>query len=175
MTGKGTIYARRHIAQALELTERHVKRLTDDGVIEEHSPGYYRFLPAVQGYLRYLKSQLSDDGQTSDYNVEKARLTRLKREDAELDIQVKRNELHRSEDVEFIVTNMIVAFKAKLEVLPFKVLPAIVGLPDGANKADRISEILKSAVDEALNELSGYDPGQFDEESYLEGLDDSGA
>jgi len=117
MQGKGKIYTRKIIAQVLNLSEKRVKQLTEDGIIEEYSDGHYKLLAAVQGYIKYLQSQVSGEGQATDLNQEKAQLTRIKREDAELELQLKRNELHRSSDVEFIMTNMIIAFKAKLDVL----------------------------------------------------------
>jgi len=167
------LYKRKIIAEILELSDKRVKQLTDDGIIEEYSPGNYKLLPAVQGYIRFLRSQISDEDVTSNYNMEKARLTRLKRQDAELDLQVKMNDLHKSADVEFIMTNMLIAFKAKLEVLPYKVLPSVLNVPDGEGRADTITAVLKAAVEEALNELSGYDPALFDEEKYLARLDDT--
>jgi vacuolar-type H+-ATPase subunit F/Vma7 len=169
---QGKIYTRKIIAEVLMLSEKRVKQLTDEGILKEFSEGHYKLLPAVQGYIGYLQNMLG--GGSTDYNQEKAKLTQIKREDAELELKQKRNELHKSGDVEFIVTNMLIAFKAKLEVLPYKTLPAILNIPDTADKADYISSALKSAVDEALNELAEYNPEQFDEEKYLAGLDDSG-
>jgi len=174
MQVKGKIYTRKVIAQVLNLSEKRIKQLTEDGIIEEYSDGHYKLLPAVQGYVEYLKSQLSSDGQATDLTREKAQLTRLKREDAELDLQLKRNELHHSADVEFIMTNMLIAFKAKMEVFPYKVLPAILNMPDGEDKKDYLVEALKDAVEEALNELSDYDPEYFDEDAYLSKLESDG-
>ena len=71
------------------------------------------------------------------------------------------------------MTNMLIAFKSKLEVLPHKVLANIVSIPDGMEKAEKIVEVLNAAIDEALNELSGYAPNNFDEENYLAQLDDT--
>ena len=167
MAAHGMIYSRKVIAQILDLSDRHVRRLTDDEVFEEHSPGHYKLLPVIQGYIKHLRTHIVDEDKASDYNLEKARLTRLKREDAELGLQLKRNELHRSEDVEFVMTNMLVAFRAKLETLPHKVLPLIVNVPDGAEKADAVSGILRAAMDEALGELSEYAPQLFDQENYV--------
>ena len=161
MGKQGMIYTRRLIAQVLTISDKRVKQLTDEGVIPEFSPGHYKLLPAVQGYIGYLQSQISDDDLASNYNVEKARLTRTKRELAELDLQLERNNLHRSDAVEFFVTNMLVAFKAKLDTLPHKVLPSILGLPDDGDKAERVLAILKSAITDALDELSEYDPTVF--------------
>ena len=171
MAGQGKVYSREIIAKALNLTEKRVKQMTDSGIIAEASPGNYALYPTMQKYIAYLQNQVADDDKGSDYNLEKARLTRAKREDAELELQVKRQELHRAADVEFILTNMLVAFKAKLETLPHKVLPSIINAPEGKERGERITEVLRVAVDEALNELSAYKPGMFDESVYMSKLD----
>lgn len=173
MSNKGAIYSRKVIAELLGRTERRIKQLSDDGVLEEYSPGFYKLAPTIKAFIKYQDSFISDDDQTSNYNTEKARLTKVKREDAELDLKVKKSELHKSADVEFIMTNMLIAFKSKLEVLPHKAMQEIVNIADGPDKAKTIVNVLKEAVDEALNELSGYNPEYFDEGKYLESLGDS--
>ena len=170
--GQGKLYARRHIAEALTISERRVRQLTEEGVLTEHSHGHYRLLPSVQAYIGYLQSQVSDDDEASDYNVEKARLTRAKREDAELELQLKRNELHRAQDVEFVMTGMLTAFKAKLVTLPHKILPGLMAVPDGEGRADAFVKLLAEAFGDALAELAGYSPDQFSAEKYLASLEE---
>ncbi|MCL2201596.1 MAG: hypothetical protein FWB75_06485 [Oscillospiraceae bacterium] len=171
MDNNGKVYSRKIIAQVIELSERRVSQLTADGILEEYSPGTYKLLPTVQGYIRYLKSNQS--GQNTAHDIEKERLAQIKREDAELNLAVKKNELHRAADVEFVMTNMLVAFKAKLEVLPHKLLPDVLSVPSGAAQAEGVKEILKQAIAEALGELSAYDPVMFDEDKYLAELEGS--
>ncbi|MCL2249126.1 MAG: hypothetical protein FWC13_07620 [Oscillospiraceae bacterium] len=150
------------MAQVLDITERRVMQLTQDGIIEEHCAGGYRLLPTLQRYIRYLRA-----GQD---NVEFAK---IKRESAALDLALKKGEMHKTADVEFVVTNMLVAFKSKLETLPHKTLPAIIGVPDGDDRVESVTAILKSAFDEALAELSPYDPAMFNVDTYVAGLDDT--
>ena len=152
---KGKIYTRKVMAEILGVSERHLRRLVEDGNVTEFSHGHFKLLPTVQGYINYLHSQL---GGGDDYNVERARLTRAKREDAELELQLKRNELHRAADVEFIMGNMLAAFKAKLETLPHKVLPSLLNMPPDKDKAEHILETLTSTISEALGELVEYNP-----------------
>ena len=175
MAAQGNLCSKKVVADVLDITERRVAQLTADGILTEHSPGHYKLLPAIKQYIAYLKSLQTSGVQKpkTAHEQEKERLARIKRESAELDLQLKKNELHKSSDVEFIMTNMLIAFKSKLEVLPYKVLPSVVNVPDGENKADYIVGILNAAVEEALNELSEYDPGMFDEETYLASLDDT--
>ena len=173
MPKNGAIYTRKAIAEILELSEKRVSQLTDSEHIKEFSPGHYKLLPAIRGYIRFLKSQMADGDGTSDYNTEKARLTKAKREDAELDLRLRKNELHEAADIEFIMTNMLIAFKAKLETLPYKVLPSVMNIPEDKDKAEYLVGVLKAVVDEALNEFADYSPELFNEEAYLERLDDT--
>lgn len=170
MGNQGKIYTRKSIAQVLMLSEKRVKQLTEDGIIKEFSPGHYKLLTAIQGYVGYLQSMVS--GGSIDGNEEKARLTRIKREDAELDLQVKRNELHHAHIVEFIVTNSILAFKAKMETLPYKVLPQLMAIPDSNDKSESILAVLKKSTAEALTELAAYNPENFTEGKYNTSLDE---
>ena len=172
MGNQGKIYTRKAIAQVLTISENRVKQLTKEGKIEEFSPGFYKLLPAVQGYISYLQSLISDDDLSTDYNQEKARLTRIKREDAELDLQVKRNELHQAHIVEFIVTNSVLAFKTKLETLPYKLLPQLMAISDGSDKSEIILDVLKKSIAEALKELAEYNPEDFTEGKYRAGFDE---
>ena len=45
------------IAKLLMLTERRVQQLTADGVIPKPERGRYELIPAVQGYIKYLRAR----------------------------------------------------------------------------------------------------------------------
>ena len=167
MEKKGIIYTRQAIAQVLGISERRVGQLTKDGIVEEFSPGHYKLLPSIRAYIRYLNGQLEAKTKKTDLDLEKERLTRVKAESAELELQLKRNELHRAADVEFVMTNMLGAFKAKLATMPGKILPELMSVPDGKNRAEHLLEVLRAAAEEATNELSGYKPGIFDLTKYI--------
>ena len=161
MAENGKIYTRKIIAQLLDISERHVKRLTDYGHLQEFSTGTYKLLPTVQSYIKYLRSQISDDDSTSDYNVEKAKLANIKREDLELTMKLRKNELHRGEIVEAVMVNMLTAFKAKQEALRHKLLPQLLNVPADCAPTDYFNRILKNALSEPLAELSKYSPEMF--------------
>jgi len=163
---KGTIYTKATIAQILKLTERRIGQLTKDGVLEEFSPGHYKLLPAIHGYIGYLNEQIDTKSKKTELDLEKERLTRIKSENAELDLGLKRNDHHLAADVEFAVTNMLIAFKAKIETLPYKVLPALMNVPAGADKAEHMTDTLKQAVAEALKELVAYTPADYATKKY---------
>ena len=65
-----------------------------------------------------------------------------------------KRELHAADDVEEFLTEMLVAFRARLSVIPQKVGP-LAAVEDDENK---IIEMLEREVYETLEELSEYDP-----------------
>ena len=167
MEKRGIIYTKEAIAKILLLSERRVGQLTKDGEMEEFSPGHYKLVPAVQAYIRCLNKLLETKTKKTELDLGKERFTRIKSESAELDLGLKRNDYHLAEDVEFAVTNMLIAFKAKLETLPYKVLPAIMNIPEGADKAEHLTDTLKQAVAEVLKELVKYNPADYAAEKYV--------
>ena len=50
---------------------------------------------------------------------------RAKRESQELELQLRRNDLHSTEDVEHVMTDCLVKFKARLMAIPAKLSPII--------------------------------------------------
>ena len=157
ITLQGKIYTRKAIAELLGLSERRIKQLTEDGTIKEFSHGHYKLWPTAKAYITYLQNAAG----SLDYNAEKASLTRVKREDAELSLALRRGQLHRADDVEFILTNMLIAFKAKLEALPNKILPLLINAMQGDTASDEVLVILRKSIEEAVGELRDYVPDLF--------------
>lgn len=152
------IYSVNNIAEILDVTPRRVRQLKEDGVICEKTKGYYELLPTLHKYIHYLRQQAGETEVSADLSTERAKLTRVRREKAEIDLQLKRNEVHEAKAIEYLMTNMLLAFKSKLNALPNKLLPLIVGAVDDKAK---IIKILNDGIYEALTELSEYDPAEF--------------
>ncbi len=146
------LYSAQYIAAVLDLSERRVRQLRDEGVIEEQRKGYYDLRPTIHAYLKYLRSQISDQNHTSDYNTERARLVRAKRERQELDLELQRGDAHSTEVVEAIVTDMIIRFKTRMLSIPHKISPALCDMSD----ANDISDLLTGNIREALEELADF-------------------
>ncbi len=146
-------YKRSIIANTLGISEKRVKQLTDEKVLKEISPGHYGLIDSVQAYIKYLQNQIADKDYTSDYNTEKAKLTKAKREKEEVELAVMKNELHKTSDIEFVFGKMLVAFKSKMLVVPQKALPKIYNNSD----KNEILTVLKSEIVEALDELADLD------------------
>jgi hypothetical protein len=73
-------------------------------------------------------------------------------------LQLKENKLHSSEDIEAVMKDMLVNFKARLMAIPAKLAPVLCKKTDRAE----IFKLLKEHIDEALLELSDFN-GTFGE------------
>lgn len=162
------LYDTKTIAKYLDLTERRVRQLRDEKVIKECRSGLYELVPTVNAYINYLRGQNPNNDEAINYNTERAKLTRVKRESEELDLALRRKELHLADDIEEIMTDMLINFKSRLMSIPSKLSPILAKKTD---KAD-IFKIIKGSIDDALNELADYETlfgkEEEDEEAYEE-------
>lgn len=168
----------KELAECLGVVPRTIRDLSKSlGLFERDQAGKYDLASCVREYIEY-KIDLGTG------SVEALNLEALKAKHEEVKIQMSieklkeyKAEVHRSEDVEEFLSNMLVSFKNKLSVLPPKLAMEIMGETD-TNKA-----ILKveGEINAALDELSEYDPikinkkkrnAEFDEELEEAGEED---
>lgn len=139
------LYTSKVIADWLGLTERRVRQLRDEGIIEEQAPGLYDLRTTTRRYISYLRS-----GSLAD---ERAGLTRAKREAAEMENALRRGELHRTEEIETGIKTMLLNIRGRFLSLPAKLSPALAAM--GGDQASIYDE-LKHAIDETLEELRDF-------------------
>lgn len=140
------------VARFLDLTERRVRQLRDEKIISEVRPGLYDLADTTRRYINYLRQRNPDSEAAVDYNTERALLMRAKRKNEEFDLAVKENRLHSSEDVEAVLSDMLISFRSRLMAIPAKLSPVLAKKTDKAE----IFKLMKEHVDEALNELSDF-------------------
>ena len=159
-----TLYTSKVVAQWLCLTERRVRQLRDDGddayvaglmrqlrdegVIVEARPGLYELQPTVARYITYIGGA----GKETLTN-ERMKLTRAKREAAELENELRKGEVHRTEDIERGIKSMFLNIRSRFLALPAKLSPTLATM--GGNQTGIFDE-LKQAIDEILEEMSDY-------------------
>lgn len=144
-----TLYTAKVVAVWLGLTERRVRQLRDEGVIEEKKPGLYDLQPTVTRYIASIRKGTGG----ANLNDERAGLTKAKREAAEMENQLRRGELHRTEDIETGLKTMFLNIRGRFLALPAKLSPTLASM--GGNQSGIFDE-LKAAIDEVLDELSNY-------------------
>ncbi|PAQ15058.1 hypothetical protein CD798_08425 [Bacillaceae bacterium SAOS 7] len=155
-TKKSYIVTTAEISEILGLTTRRIQQLAKEGALVRSSHGKFDLPASISSYIDYLVEKNQTDEEL-DKTTEEALWTRARRKKAELELQIMRGELHRSEDVQRVMNDMLGAFRARLLALPTKMAPQVVG----KTEIPPIKDILKSAVYEAMNELSDYDPHVF--------------
>ncbi|GAV24795.1 hypothetical protein ciss_07280 [Carboxydothermus islandicus] len=154
---KSRIVSTSELAEILGVTDRRIRQLEKAGVISKIERGKFDLVQAVQQYIGWIKSQYAESDEELDLKKEKTLLTRAHRQKVELELQIMRGELHRSEDVRRVMNDMLGAFRARCLAIPSKVAPKIQGKTDLAI----IQDLIKKEVYEALSELSDYDPEVF--------------
>lgn len=144
------------LSEILGLSSRRIQQLTKEEALVRISHGVYDLPASIQSYLEYIKEQ-SKTGEELSKVTEEILLVRAKRIKAELDLDIMQGNVHRSEDVEAIMNDMLASFRAQLLVLPNKVAPLIIA----QTEVEIIKTIIKKYVNEALQELADYEPGMF--------------
>lgn len=149
------MYDVKAVARFLDVSERRVRQLKTENVIQEYKAGtgLYDLIPTIHRYINYLRKRNPESAENIDYNTERAKLVKAKRLNEEYDLRIKEGDLHTSADIESVMTDMLINFKSRLMAIPAKLSPVLSKKTDKAE----ISKILKGAVDEALNELSDFD------------------
>ena len=147
------LYDAKAVARFLDVTERRVRQLRDEKVISEAAPGLYNLQETNRKYINYLRKRNPESDENIDYNTERAKLMRAKRQNEEFDLHLKEGRLHEAVEIETVMKDMLVNFKSRMMSIPSKLSPIL------AKKTDRaeIFKIIKAQVDEALSELSDYE------------------
>ena len=145
------LYTVKAVAAWLDLTEARVRQLRKDKIITEYKPGLYELKTVTHEYINYLRKGSPTEASV-DYNTERAKLVRAKRESQELELRLRRGELHEAAEIEQVMVDTLVKFKTKLMAMPAKLSPI---LAKKKNQTE-IFKIMKTAIDETLEELSDF-------------------
>lgn len=150
------------------VSDRRIRQMAEEGIVARAAKGRYKLVDSIKNYLLTMKlaaEGIDVDLTDGEINLEeeKGLHERVKRHISELKLQIMKGGLHKAQDVEIVMTDMLVAFKTRMMNIPSKVAP-ILESRDAAFIKDRLT----SEVIEALNELKDYDPRAFYSEEYVE-------
>lgn len=108
---------------------------------------------ATHAYIKYLRDRNPENEENIDLNEERAKLTKAKRLNEELDLSVKKGELHKAEDIEKIMSATLINFKSRLSAIPAEEAEKLATMTDKA----KIFVYLNGRIKEALAELSNFE------------------
>lgn len=161
------------LEKILQVSDRRVRQLAEENIIVRAAKGRYKLMESISNYILTLKvsmeagSSQAADGEI-DLDKEKAIHERVKRHISELKLKTMQGDLHKSEDVERVMTDMLVSIKTKLLSMPSKLAPILVARDD----IDFVKKTINTEVLEVLNELKDYDPKDFYDDNYADSGDD---
>lgn len=141
------LYTSSTVAEWLSMTPRRVRQLRDEGVLVEKAPGLYELKASVVRYISFLRKG------SGNLNDERAKLTKEKREAAEMENELRRGNLHRTEEIEKGLATLCLNMRGRFSSLPAKLSGELSQM--GGNQAG-IHDKLKAAIDETLEELSHF-------------------
>lgn len=156
LDNKEYIVSTKELCEILGLSSRRIQQLAKANTLVRHSHGKYDLPGSIQAYIETLKEQ-HQTNEVMDYNKEKTLLTRANRMKAEMELEIIQGHVHKSEDVESVMNDMLTSFRAQMLVLPGRIAPQLLGV----TKLEVIKTEMKEAIYEALQELADYDPDVF--------------
>ena len=83
------LYTSAAIARYLDMTERNVRTLRDKGILTEYKPELYDLQTVTKQYINFLRKKNPEAEEKVDYNTERAKLVRAKREYQELEVLLR--------------------------------------------------------------------------------------
>lgn len=157
------------VAKIFHMSAKRVQQLTADGIIEteQTSKGRrYNWDKTVEQYIAYLsdkangreKKEVDAQLETDKLSAEK-RIKTAKAEIAEMELKELKGKLHRAEDVEAIMTDILLFLRSMLMAMPGKLAVDLSGTHTAPEQAERV----KREVHYILDQMVEY---KYDSEEY---------
>jgi transcriptional regulator, merR family len=162
----------KELAKVIGLSERHLQRLSQEGIIKKNDKGKYLLYESIRSYINYLKEIESTPQQLQEEKL-KNEIEYLKTRDRKENIKIKilEADLHEASDVKRVMNNIISGFKGQLQTIPYKLAPLVIGI----DNLGEIQEIITNNINSVLLELSEYDRSKFlKNKEYVNSEDEEG-
>lgn len=151
------------LSEIIGVGDRQIRNLAKEGILVRNSHGKYQFLKSVKNYITNLKIAKAAEHVESDFDeieldldAEKAKHEHLKMMITDIKLQLIKGQVHKSEDVGSVITDMFAKFRSKMMALPAKMAVKL------QNKTkEEILELLNEEVATALEELAEYNPADY--------------
>ena len=140
-------YNAKFFSDLFNVTERYVQALATDGVIPKAARAKYPLFSVVRGYVKFLQDRQSRGTLAPEKQDDKLKLVSLKRERAELDLELFKGALIRVEDVRDIMTTAASTLRSRLDSIPGTAGPVVISL-SAADAAATIKELINEGLQE---------------------------
>ena len=142
------------LATLLGLSDRRVQQLVKENVIRKAKRNTFILIDAIQDYVNYQAGKnLGNYSKGENYQEEKARLTKLQADKAELEVESMSANLVPADDVSRHWYQIITDGKNRLLTVPSKAAPIVAA----ETEAGMVQDIIDDLMREALEELTEYE------------------
>ncbi|WYL12178.1 hypothetical protein KST14_05705 [Fusobacterium animalis] len=138
-SGDINMVTQKTFAEILGLSEKTVKELANRGVLEKNSNGQFDLKDNLKRYLTV--------------NDERNKKKAVERELQQYKLEILQDKYHLDEDVKYVLTDILIKFKARLQATAIKIDNEITEI----SEADRL-DYLKNILIDCLEELANYNP-----------------
>ncbi|MEF3312626.1 hypothetical protein PV433_27420 [Paenibacillus sp. GYB004] len=140
------------LAAIIGKSDRWVRQLTGEKVLTQVDRGKYVLSAAIQAYCEYLLGGKEEDKRPRliDYKTEHEK---AKAEKAALELEQMKGNLHPAEDVERLLSDLILTTKSRLLGVPSRIATECDNEP-----ADVVESIVRKEIETALSSLAKYTP-----------------
>lgn len=141
------------LSDFLGISDGKIRVFVTEGTMTRAYRGLYNKDECIKNYIGYLreiaKKRERNGSEYVDYNRERARLTKLQADKAELELDIKLGGCVQVDIVKAELEKAFINMRAKLLSLPTKITSELAG----ASTPSEIQKIIKSNIYEALDEL----------------------
>lgn len=138
------------IAKLLLLTDRRVQQLAREGVLPRGEKGRYELVPAVQGYIKYLKDRAIGADLPGDEGDHKRRLLKARADIAEMEAERLAGDLVPVDQVEKVWIEITSRVRQRMLAVAPKAAP----IAAVENTAEACHEVIETFIHEGLAELA---------------------
>ncbi len=144
------------LAQIFGVTPRRVQQLATKGILHRESNGKFNLPDSLKSFYEWKITHTNynpdRDKWHETYNLEHARLERVKRQMVELELGVKNGDLLVADDVEQTIVPMLLTCRNRLLAIPSKCAPRLAACKDIVHA----EKILQREILEALDILKPW-------------------
>lgn len=153
------LVTQKELAECLRITTRQIRNLKQDGLFQEAMVGKKYDLPrCVAEYIDFKVK--AETGTGAKISIERVKIEHeeIKKNISKLKLRRLRRELHEAADVEYYLMDMLIRFKRHL----LSVANKIAMKAAAENDINKMLQIVSKELEDALSELSEYDPDKID-------------
>lgn len=144
------------LAAVIGISTRHLRRLTVEGILplvrRNGKKPRYQLDESVKRFLKYQRDYIAATMSSADGEYRDARTRRMSAlaQNEELEVKLKQGELLYRDDVDFWITNVLTAFKSRIQSIPSRVSRLVLGKSD----LRVVHDVIETETNLALTELS---------------------